>query len=159
MPKQGRIKTKYPGVYYIVKGKEKIFYIYYRSNGRQIEEKAGRQYAADMSPAKAAGIRADRSKGKEPSNKTRREQIKAAKEAEAGKITFARLWDEYEAQRPDSRGRRNDKGLFQKHIEPKIGEKQPHEIRKLEIDRIRINQEAWQFRSKKKFMFRARLSN
>jgi integrase len=49
------------------------------------------------------------------------------------------LWDEYEAQRPDSRGRRNDKGLFQKHIEPKIGEKQPHEIRKLEIDRIRIN--------------------
>jgi len=88
MPKQGRIKTKYPGVYYIVKGKEKIFYIYYRSNGRQIEEKAGRQYAADMSPAKAAGIRADRSKGKEPSNKTRREQIKAAKEAEAGKITL-----------------------------------------------------------------------
>jgi integrase len=139
MPKQDRIKTKYPGVYYIPKGKEKVFYIYYRINGKQIEEKAGRQYADDMTAAKAAGIRAERSKGKEPSNTSRREQVRAAKLAEAGKMTFARLWDEYEAQRPDSRGRRNDKGLFQKHIEPKIGEKQPHEIRKLEIDRIRIN--------------------
>ena len=32
-----------------------------------------------MTAAKAAGIRAERSKGKELSNKTRREQIKAAK--------------------------------------------------------------------------------
>jgi integrase len=139
MPKQSRLKTKYPGVYYIDKGNEKVFYIIYYLNGKKIEEKAGKQFANDMTAARAAGIRAERSKGKEPSNKTRREQIKAAKEAEAGKMTFARLWDEYEAQRPDSRGRRNDKGLFQKHIEPKIGEKQPHEIRKLEIDRIRIN--------------------
>ena len=139
MPKQDRLKTKYPGVYYIDKEKEKVFYIIYYLNGKKIEEKAGKQFTNDMTAAKAAGIRAERSKGKELSNKTRREQIKAAKLAETGKMTFARLWDEYEAQRPDSRGRRNDKGLFQKHIEPKIGEKQPHEIRKLEIDRIRIN--------------------
>jgi len=139
MPKQDRIKTKYPGVYYIDKGKEKVFYIIYYLNGKKIEEKAGRQFADDMSAAKAAGIRAERSKGKEPSNKARRENVKAAKEAEAGKMTFARLWDEYEAQRPDSKGRRNDKGLFQKYIKPKIGEKQPYEIKKIEIDRIRIN--------------------
>ena len=139
MPKQDRIKTKYPGVYYIDKGKEKIFYIIYYLNGKKIEEKAGKQFADDMTAAKAAGIRAERSKGKEPSNNVRREQIKATKEAEAGKMTFARLWDEYEAQRPDSKGRRNDKGLFQKHIQPKIGEKQPYEIKKIEIDRIRIN--------------------
>ncbi len=79
MPKQDRIKTKYPGVYYIPKGNEKVFYIYYRSNGKQIEEKAGRQFADDMTAAKAAGIRAERSKGKEPSNNARREKIKAAK--------------------------------------------------------------------------------
>lgn len=139
MPKQDRIKTKYPGVYYIDKGKEKVFYIIYYLNGKKIEEKAGRQFADDMTAAKAAGIRAERTKGKEPSNNARREQMKATKEAEAGKMTFARLWDEYEAQRPDSKGRRNDKGLFQKHIKPKIGEKQPYEIKKMEIDRIRIS--------------------
>ena len=71
--------------------------IYYRSNGKQIEEKAGRQYANDMTAARAAGIRADRSKGKEPSNNTRREQVKAVKLAEAGKMTLERLWNEYEA--------------------------------------------------------------
>jgi len=38
--------------------------IYYRSNGKQIEEKAGRQFADDMTAAKAAGIRAIVSKGK-----------------------------------------------------------------------------------------------
>jgi len=139
MPKQDRIKTKYPGVYYIAKGKEKTFYIVYYLNGKKIEEKAGRQFANDMTAAKAAGIRADRSKGKELSNKARREQTKAAKKAEAGKMTLARLWSEYEAQRADCRGRRNDKGLFLKHIKPKLAEKQPHEIIKMEIDRIRIN--------------------
>jgi hypothetical protein len=37
MPRQERIKTKYPGVYYIeangARGKERIFYILYRRNG------------------------------------------------------------------------------------------------------------------------------
>ena len=95
MPKQDRLKTKYPGVYYIDKGNEKVFYIIYYLNGKKIEEKAGRQFADDMTAAKAAGIRAERSKGKEPSNKTRREQTKAVKLAEAGKMTLSRLWDEY----------------------------------------------------------------
>ena len=69
MPRQERIKTKYPGVYYIeangARGKEKIFYIFYRREGKQIEEKAGGQYADDMTEAKAAGIRADRIRGKD----------------------------------------------------------------------------------------------
>src|SRR5208337_2873977 len=114
MPKQDRIKTKYPGVYYVTKGNEKIYYIYYRSNGKQIEEKAGRQYANDMTAARAAGIRADRSKGKEPSNNTRREQVKAVKLAEAGKMTLERLWNEYEAYKADSKSIDTDKGRFQR---------------------------------------------
>ena len=89
MPKQDRLKTKYPGVYYIDKGNEKVFYIIYYLNGKKIEEKAGKQFADDMTAAKAAGIRAERSKGKEPSNKTRREQTKAVKLAEAGKMTLS----------------------------------------------------------------------
>ncbi len=48
MPKQKRHKTDNRGVYYIVgkrvvNGKpERIYYIVYRKDGKQIEEKAGR---------------------------------------------------------------------------------------------------------------------
>lgn len=138
MPKQERIKTKYPGVYYIVKGNEKVFYIYYRRNGKQIEEKAGRQYADDMTPARAAGIRADRSKGKELSNTARREQVKATKLAEAGKMTVARLWDEYKAYKADSKSIDTDKGRFEKFLMPEFGDKEPHKIIRLDADRLRI---------------------
>jgi hypothetical protein len=56
MPAQKRHKTKYAGVYYIEgtavgsNKKEKIYYIMYRKDGRQIHEKAGRQYQDDMTP-------------------------------------------------------------------------------------------------------------
>ena len=138
MPKQDRIKTKYPGVYYITKGTEKVFYIIYYLNGKKIEEKAGRQFADDMTAAKAAGIRAERSKGNEPSNNTRREQSKAAKEAEAGKMTLARLWEAYEANKRDSKGINIDKGRFEKYLLPLFGNKEPHEIIRLDVDRMRV---------------------
>ncbi len=138
MPKQERIKTKYPGVYYIVKGNEKVFYIYYRSNGRQIEEKAGRQFADDMTAAKAAGIRAERSKGKELSNTARREKTQAAKLAEAGKMTLVRLWKEYEANKADSKAINTDRGRFQKYLLPDFGNKEPHNIIRLDVDRLRV---------------------
>jgi hypothetical protein len=93
MPKQDRIKTKYPGVYYIAKGKEKVFYIVLQiSTASRSKKKLAVNIANDMTAAKAAGIRADRSKGKEPSNNARREEIKATKLAEAGKDG---LWTSY----------------------------------------------------------------
>jgi len=138
MPKQERIKTKYPGVYYITKGTEKIFYIYYRKNSKQIEEKAGFQYADDMTAAKAAGIRADRSKGKELSNTARREKVKAAKVAEAGKMTLSRLWEEYSTNKADSKSLATDKGNFENHLKPDFGDKEPQQIIRLDVDRLRI---------------------
>ena len=138
MPKQDRIKTKYPGVYCIVKGNEKVFYIYYRRNGKQIEEKAGRQYADDMTAARAAGIRADRSKGKELSNSARREKIKTAKLAEAGKMTLTRLWEEYKSSKPDSKSINTDRGNFENHLKPDFGDREPHEIIRLDVDRLRV---------------------
>ena len=138
MPKQDRIKTKYPGVYYIAKGKEKVFYIVYYLNGKKIEEKAGRQFADDMTAAKAAGIRAERSKGKEPSNNARREEIKATKLEEAGKWTLDKLWQEYEANKADSKAINTDRGRFEKYLMPDFGNKEPHKIIRLEADRLRI---------------------
>ena len=100
MPIQERCKTKYPGVYYII-GKferekhERIYYIYYRKNGRVVTEKAGRQYKDDMTAARAAHMRSLRISGKEPTNKELRQARKDAKEAEASKWTIDKLWKEY----------------------------------------------------------------
>lgn len=143
MPRHKRVKTIYPGVYYIevdgARGKERNFYIFYRRNGKQIEEKAGCQYADDMTEAKASGIRADRMRGKELTNTEKREAKKAAKLEEAGKWTLTKLWDEYEKNKPESKTLKVDKGRFEKHIKPALGEKEPHEIIRLDIDRLRVN--------------------
>lgn len=66
MPTLKRIKTNYPRVFYIqgtspAMGKpERIFYIRYRKAGKMIEEKAGRQFLDDMTPARTAMLRAER---------------------------------------------------------------------------------------------------
>ncbi len=143
MPKQVRIKTKYPGVYYIkangARGREKIFYIFYRHNGKQIEEKAGCQYADDMTDAKAAGMRADRMRNRAPSNTERRASEKAAKLAEAGKWTLIKLWDEYSKQKTESKALKVDRYRFEKHLAPKLGNKAPSELHQLDVDRLRIS--------------------
>jgi len=138
MPKQERIKTKYPGVYFIHKGDEKVFYIFYRLNGRQVEEKAGRQFADDMTAAKAAGIRANRMQGKEVSNNVRREKAHAAKQSEADKMTIKRLWAEYKTNKADSKAINTDEGRYEKYIQPAFGDKEPHELIRLDVDRLRM---------------------
>jgi integrase len=155
MPKQERIKTKYPGVTFIdslgASGPERVFYIRYRRDGKVIEEKAGRQYADDMTEAKANAIRADRIRGKELSNEQRRDAQKAAKIKEAGKWTLSRLWDEYEEIKSDpksakddktpslSKSIKTDKGRFEKHLKTSLGDKEPHGIIRLDVDRLRVN--------------------
>ncbi len=53
-----RIKTKYPGVFYREanriggKGTERVYYVVFKKDGLVIEEKAGRQFADDMTPAR-----------------------------------------------------------------------------------------------------------
>lgn len=135
MAKQERIKTNYPGVYYIM-GKaadgrpEKIYYIFYRKGGKQIEEKAGRQFKNDMTPARASKIRTQRVEG-DLSNQERRE--------EARKVlwTLARLWQDYSAHKPPTKGLRTDRSWFQRYIEPALGKKQPAELSPLDLERLR----------------------
>ena len=143
MPAIKRTKTKYPGVYFIMgtsaKGKpEKIYYIRYRRDGRMIEEKAGRQYQNDMTPAKANNIRSNRIKGKESSNKARREAAAAAKKAEESKWTIQKLSEEYFKSRPAGKSRKTDQGRYDNYLTTEFGEKEPHEIAPLDIDRLRI---------------------
>ena len=85
MVKIKRHKTDSLGVYYIMgkavaTGKpERIYYIRYRKNGKPVEEKAGRQFQDDMTPARAANKRALKIEGEQPSNQEIREAEKARK--------------------------------------------------------------------------------
>jgi len=141
MPVKNRIKTKYPGVVYIegqgVRGPEKIYYIIYRRKGKLIEEKAGRQFQDDMTPAKAAKIRANRVEGEELNNAERREAEKAAKDAESGKMTISKIWDKYCENLEGLKSKAADKSRFTKYLKPTFGDKEPHEIIPLDIDRLR----------------------
>jgi len=98
-----RVKTKYPGVFYRevnrigMPGKERVYYVVFKKDGKVLEEKAGRQYADAMTPAKAARVRAERIDGKRPSRKEVREQERAQKAEEAARWTIERLWNEYKA--------------------------------------------------------------
>ncbi len=62
------------------KGRERIYYIHYRRQGRKVMRRKGWLHADDMTEAKANTIRSDRIRGKELSNEQRRE---AQKDGEA----------------------------------------------------------------------------
>jgi len=138
-----REKTNYPGVFYIegtspATGKpERIYYIRYRKAGKMIEEKAGRQFQDDMTPARAARLRGDRIGGKLPTRQEIRDQERAREETEAGRWTLNRLWQEYTAHRV-LKGLAQDRSRFENYINPVWGGKEPHEIMPLEIDRLRL---------------------
>lgn len=143
MPAKKRFKTSYPGVYYVegqavATGKsERIYYVMYRRDGKLIEEKAGRQHQDAMTPAKAARIRAERIEGKALSNQARREEEQAAKEAEAGRWTLAKLWEEYSSQKTPGPALTTDRSRFEKYLKPSFGEKEPAEVLTLDLDRLR----------------------
>jgi integrase len=139
-----RHKTSYPGVFYREverlggSGKEKVFYIVFKKGGKVHEEKVGRQFADDMTPARAAKVRGERIEGKRLSRKEAREQRETALKAEAARWTVDRLWQEYRAQKHDSKGLQVDRGRYEKHLKPGLGAKEPRHIAHLDLDRLRI---------------------
>ena len=137
-----RIKTKYPGIFYREvkriggKGIEKVFYLVFKKGGKVYEEKAGRQYADDMTPGRAAHIRAERIEGKRLSRKEIREVAQAKKQAEINKWTIDRLWAEYKNNHPNLKGYRTYESAYNLHISPNFGTKEPKNILPLDIKRI-----------------------
>lgn len=143
MPRQKRHKTKYPGVYYIegtsvADGKpERIFYIYYRKGGKQIEEQVGRQRQDDMTPARASAIRADRINKNELSNREQRMAEKKRKKEEEGRWSIHRLWEDYKSGRAEIKSLRSDNYLYFKHLDPIFGDKTPGEIEEMAVDKLK----------------------
>lgn len=145
MPKQKRFKTDYPGVYYIEGTKagtdkpERIYYYYFRKDGRKIEEKAGRQFKHNMTPAKANIIRGQKIDGSKPTNQELREADEAKKKAEANKWTVNRLWESYKENKTNMKDLKNDQNRFDNYIAPSFGNMEPQEILPLDIKRLENN--------------------
>ncbi|MCB9253003.1 MAG: tyrosine-type recombinase/integrase [Flavobacteriales bacterium] len=144
MATKKRFKTKYAGVFYLdgtsAQGKpEKIYYIRYRKDGKMVEEKAGRQYQDDMTPARAAGIRAQRIDGEQQTNQERRKAEQAEKEALNNIFTIDRLWEEYSKQRTHNANYQKDKNRYEKYVKPPFGKKEVQDIYPLDVDRVRLS--------------------
>jgi integrase len=141
----GRVKTEYVGVYYRLadriggKGRERVYYVTFKKDGKTVEAKAGRQYADSMTAAKAARYRAELIEGKAQTRAEKREAKRVAKEAEAERWTIDRLWVEYQAQRPKNKALLVDANRFDKYLKADFGSKEPDELIQLDIDRLRLN--------------------
>jgi|GEM_PF-1863242 len=160
--------TKYPGVTCTESASHsadgepvRTYYLQYRLAGRSIFEKAMvRETPGDDSrwvPARtvieASGLRAAKIAGDELPNAVRREWEVAAKEAEAGKWTFDRLWAAWKAD--PEQGHLNKKGevdlkrgkrgtlkadlRYQKHIAPVFGDREPSSLTSDDIDKFRLD--------------------
>ena len=139
-----RMKTKYPGVFYREaqriggRGIEKVYYIVFKKNGKVFEEKAGRQYADDMKPAKAASVRAKRIEGKRKSPKEIRKEEEARKKAEDDRWTLDRLWDEYQKGHIFTKSLKVDEGRYNLYLKEPFGSKETKDILLLDVDRLRL---------------------
>lgn len=138
------IEVPYTGVFYRIakriggKGDEKVYYITYKKDHKKIEESVGRQYADQMSPSRASRIRADIIEGRRLPKKQQKAEEIAKKEAEKGKYTIARLWREYKLNRTPGKGLDTDTYRYEKYIKSVFGSKEPKDLIKLDVDRIRI---------------------
>ena len=138
-----RNKTNYPGVFFREgqrlggRGTEKIFYIVFKDKGgKVIEEKVGRQYSDDMTPARASTIRSERIDGKRLSRKEIREQQKTVQETA---WAMDKIWETYKEQKADNKAARVDDYRYIKHIKPIFGKKEPSSLLQQEVDKFRVN--------------------
>jgi hypothetical protein len=141
-----RFPTKFEGVFYREgtnrrTGKpEKIFYIKYSRDRKPFEEKAGRE-SHGMTAARAKDLRIEKIGGKRKPLTVEREQEKAEaerKKAEAeGRYDFDRLFKEYLEGKPGLKGRATDESRYELHLKPVFGDKEPGELRPLDIERLK----------------------
>ncbi|MHB1351620.1 MAG: tyrosine-type recombinase/integrase [Desulfobulbaceae bacterium] len=138
-----RFKTKYPGVFYrlvqsrVRKGKEeKVFYIYFKKDGKPVEERVGKEWENKMTPAAASRILGDRLEGKRKSPKEIREEAASKKEA----WTIGKLWEEYSAHRPpNTKSHNTDKNRHELYLKEKFSKAEPANLVQLEVERLRVN--------------------
>ena len=135
-----RNATKYPGIFYREaqrvggRGTEKVYYVVFKKNGKLIEEKVGRQFVDDMTPAKAANIRGELIEG----NRLTRKEVQEQEKSKKNIWTVDKLWGEYKRQKPNLKGLGPDENRYKKYIEPAFGKKEPKNLLPLDVDRVRL---------------------
>lgn len=137
-------KTKYPGVYFRLAkriggpGDEKVFFISFRKEGKFVWQKAGRQLADDMTPARAAAMRGAIIENKQPTRKELKEQEEIQRQAILSRWTIERLWETYKQSKPALKGLATDQNRFALYIGPNFGAKEPSELTPFEVDGFRV---------------------
>jgi integrase len=140
-----RVKVDgYRGIYFRMAdritgtGKEKVYYVVYKKDGKVVEAKAGRQFKDNMTPAKAARLRGRLIDGLEQTPQAKRAAEKAAQSVENQRWTINRLWDQYCENSTDNKSLSNEKLKYERYIRPDLGKQEPSEIVPLDVDRIRL---------------------
>jgi len=137
-----RFKTEYPGVFYREavriggSGLERVYYIVFKKDGKFHEEKAGRQYADNMTPARAARMRSDRIEGRRKSRKEIRRDQDQIRLNVAHRWTFDRIWDEYRSVKT-IKGLVADENRYRNHLFQRFGNMEPGELTPSDIDQFR----------------------
>jgi integrase len=133
-----RRRTKYPGVYYREskriggKGDERVFYVVYKKGGKVVEAKVGRQFADNMTPAKAAAMRADLIENRRLTKAERRR-------LDASRWTVAKLWDFFRDHKRDLKSARDDRYRYEKYLRPTLASRDVTELITLDVDRLKRN--------------------
>lgn len=140
-----RHPTKYPGVFFRIgkrltsKGQkteqeERIYYVVIKKNGQVIEERVGRQYADNMTPAKANNKRVAYIEGRETPKSIQRKNKK---------WVFDDIFTEWKQHymltrkiKKESKSLRSDIGKYTNHLKKIIGNKELSEITPLHINKI-----------------------
>lgn len=129
-------KTKYPGVTFIevinAAGKvEKSFYVTYRdpTTHRLKNISCGRSGRDDMTPARAAIIRAELIEGKRKTRKTLEEEA-------AANPTIEQLWSRYREELKNPRTLATDKSNY-KHLAASFGHHSPKDLCTADLDALK----------------------
>ena len=139
-----RTKTKYAGIFYRVStriggpGNERVYYAVFKQDGKMRETKVGRQYKDAMTPARASHIRSEIIEGKRLTQKQQRIEADKEKEELESRWTVDRLWNTYQEGRTVNKALKTDDGRYNKFLKKPFGDKEPHEIQMLAVDRLRI---------------------
>lgn len=128
-----RHTTQYPGVYFIegktLDGKpERIYYIRYRRAGKPVEEKAGRQFRDDMTPARANMLRQRKINGDVLPN------VEARKKST---VTLDDMFAEFKENKKYLKCWSGYEYYYNRHIKSRFGSQPPGEITRRDIDRMR----------------------
>jgi len=145
MPVAQRIKTHFPGVYYIEKieiksGKtDRIFYIRYRKNRKQYEEKVGSKLLDTMTAARAADIRQEKTGKKRISDGSAGQPDKLEPEPHNDLWTINLLWEKYSTKQRNKRSFASDNSRYTKFIKIAFGNRALASLTPAELKKFRNN--------------------